>query len=46
MVVDYDPGFVDSAKEDFRIKEDSEVWKKLPNFRQIPWEKIGYDAKK
>ena len=46
LVVDYDPGFVDSAKEDFRIKEDSEVWKKLPNFRQIPWEKIGYDAKK
>lgn len=46
LVVDCDPGFVDSAKEDFRIKEDSEVWKKLPNFRQIPWEKIGYDAKK
>ncbi|HMI64207.1 MAG TPA: right-handed parallel beta-helix repeat-containing protein [Puia sp.] len=46
LVVDHDPGFIDSAKEDFRIKESAEVWKKLPNFRQIPFWKIGYDASK
>ena len=35
--------FVDYGK-DFRVKEDSEIFTKLPEFKQIEWEKIGrYD---
>lgn len=34
-----DPGFVDPAREDFRLKKDSPVWKL--GFKPIPVEKIG-----
>jgi len=36
-----EPGFVDAAKMDFRLKPDSPVFKKLPAFKPIPMEKIG-----
>ncbi len=39
-----DPGFIDAAKGDFRLKPDSEVFKRLPGFQPIPFEKIGLYA--
>ncbi|MCX5684848.1 MAG: hypothetical protein NT049_14345 [Planctomycetota bacterium] len=36
-----DPGFVNAAKMDFRLRPDSAVFKKLPGFKPIPMEKIG-----
>jgi Right handed beta helix region len=36
-----DPGFVNFAKHDFRLKPDAQVFKDLPNFQPIPFEKIG-----
>lgn len=35
------PGFVDPAKLDFRLKPDSQILKDFPNFQPIPQEKIG-----
>ncbi len=35
-----DPGFVDAAKKDFRLREDSAVLK-LPGWEPIPFERIG-----
>ena len=35
-----DPGFVDAAKQDFRLREDSAVLK-LPGWERIPIERIG-----
>ena len=35
-----DPGFVDVAKQDFRLREDSAVLK-LPGWEKIPLEKVG-----
>ena len=40
-VTDHDPGFVNAAQGDFRLKPDSEVFSKLPGFQPIPFEKIG-----
>ena len=39
-----DPGFVDAARLDFRIKPESVIFKDLPYFKQIPVEKIGLYA--
>jgi len=36
-----DPGFVNFAKHDFRLKPDAQVFKDLPGFQPIPFEKIG-----
>jgi hypothetical protein len=36
-----DPGFVDAAHEDFRLRSDAEVFKHLPEFKPIPFEQIG-----
>ena len=36
-----DPGFVDPANLDFRLRDDSIVYKKVPGFQKIPFEKIG-----
>ena len=35
-----DPGFLDAAKQDFRLREDSAVLK-LPGWERIPIEKVG-----
>jgi hypothetical protein len=40
-VTDADPGFVDAAKGDFRLRPDAEVFRRLPGFQSIPFEKIG-----
>ncbi|MCP4643783.1 MAG: right-handed parallel beta-helix repeat-containing protein, partial [bacterium] len=40
-ITDRDPGFVNMATDDFRLKPDSVVFSKLPGFQQIPFEKIG-----
>ena len=38
---DGDPGFVNFAKKDFRLKPDAKVFKDLPGFQPIPFDKIG-----
>jgi hypothetical protein len=41
LSTDEDLGFQDAAKMDFRLRPDSVVFKKLPKFQPIPFEKIG-----
>lgn len=36
-----DPGFVDAAHDDFRLRSDAELLKHLPEFKPIPFEEIG-----
>lgn len=36
-----DPGFVDMKNKDFIIHQNAEVFKRLPGFRNIPFEMIG-----
>jgi hypothetical protein len=38
---DNDPGFVDMKNENFMLHEDSEVYKNLPDFKPVPFDKIG-----
>jgi hypothetical protein len=38
---DADPGFVNAAEGDFRLKPSSEVFSKLPGFQPVPFERIG-----
>lgn len=37
-----DPGFFNFQKEDFRLKKTSIIYKKSPQFKAIPFERIGY----
>jgi len=39
-----DAGFVDPAQMNFQLRDDSPVYKKLPGFEKIPFEKIGLVA--
>jgi len=41
IVYNEDPGFEDIAKMNFNLKQNSIVFKDLPNFKSIPFEKIG-----
>ena len=36
-----DPGFIDLQKLNLQLKDDSEVYDKIPGFEKIPFEKIG-----
>ncbi len=36
-----DPGFVDRQANNFQLKDDSIVYKKVPGFERIPFERIG-----
>jgi hypothetical protein len=36
-----DPGFVDAARLNFALRDDSLVYQALPGFQRIPFEKIG-----
>ena len=36
-----DPGFVDAQKMNFQLRDDSMVYKEIPGFNKIPFEKIG-----
>lgn len=38
-LTDADPGFVDCAKDDYRLRPDSPAWKL--GFQPIPWDQIG-----
>ncbi len=41
MVIQGDPGFVDYEGGNFRLKDSSLVFEKIPDFKPIPCEKIG-----
>jgi hypothetical protein len=36
-----DPGFVDAARLNFQLRDDSVVYRELPGFKRIPFEQIG-----
>lgn len=40
-ITDRDPGFVNPAAGDFRLRPDAEVFARLPGFKPIPFNKIG-----
>jgi hypothetical protein len=40
-ITQQDPGFVDAAHLNFQLQDDSVVYRELPGFRRIPFEKIG-----
>jgi len=40
-VTDEDPGFLDAANMDFRLRDDAIVYKKIPGFAKIPFDRIG-----
>ena len=41
FVTDADPGFVDAAKLDFRLRDDAAVFGKMAGFGKIPFAQIG-----
>jgi hypothetical protein len=41
LIMDENPGFVDAAAMNFRLKSDSAVYEKILAFEKIPFEKIG-----
>ncbi|MCC6444951.1 MAG: right-handed parallel beta-helix repeat-containing protein [Armatimonadetes bacterium] len=41
LITSDDPGFVDTASLNFRLKDDAPVYQKIPGFEKIPFEKIG-----
>jgi hypothetical protein len=41
-----DPGFVDMANMNFQLNPSSEVFKLLPGFKEIPFNKIGIQSQK
>ena len=41
VVFDHDPGFRDLHGKDFRLVPDAELYRKIPGFKPIPFEKIG-----
>ncbi|NQU44638.1 hypothetical protein HQ520_15210 [bacterium] len=41
LKADGDPGFVDAEGRDFRLREDSEVLKKIPGFTALPIDEMG-----
>lgn len=42
---DEDPGFVDASAMNFQLRGDSEVFRQIPGFERIPFEKIGLQRK-
>ena len=38
---DKDPGFVDYKNENFNLKRDSKVFKKIPEFKALPFDEMG-----
>jgi hypothetical protein len=36
-----DPGFVNMANKDFRLKPDAKAYKMIPGFEPVPFEKMG-----
>lgn len=44
-VTEIDPGFVDAATMNFQLRDDSEVYEKIPGFEAIPFGEIGMQRK-
>jgi len=43
---DADPGFVDMAEGDYRLRRSAEVYKRLKDFAPVPFERIGLRARR
>ena len=41
LVVEDDPGFADAAQMNFQLADDSIVYRKVPGFQRIPFDRIG-----
>lgn len=41
LVTDLDPGFVNGAQQNFRLRDDSSAFAKIPDFERVPFEQIG-----
>ena len=41
IVTKSDPGFADYKNKDFTLKDDSEVYKKIPDFPKLDFKNIG-----
>jgi hypothetical protein len=41
LITDEDPGFVDAENMNFQLRPGSIVYKKIPGFQRIPFERIG-----
>ncbi len=41
LITDEDPGFVDAANMNFQLRDDSIVYRKIPGFKRIPFDRIG-----
>ena len=46
VVFSADPGFYDMRGKDFRLFENAELYRRIPGFKQIPFEKIGLLTKR
>jgi hypothetical protein len=40
-ITDDDPGFVNASQGDYRLRPEAEVFKRLPGFQPIPFDRIG-----
>lgn len=41
VTLDHDPGFIDAKNGNYGLRRDSEVFRLIPDFEPIPFEKIG-----
>jgi hypothetical protein len=41
FITKQDPGFIDMKNGNFNLKADSKVFKLIPGFQQIPFDKMG-----
>ena len=41
FITDADPGFVDAEALNFGLRENSEVFRRVPGFKPIPFDQIG-----
>lgn len=41
-----DPGFVDAQAKNFALRPDADLYKKIPTFKPIPFEKIGLTTRR
>ncbi len=46
VVFAQDPGFVNAAAKNFALRPDAELFRRIPNFKPIPFEKIGLVTKR
>lgn len=46
LITDTDPGFVNEKEQIFQLKNDSEVFSKIPGFQKIPFWEIGPEKSK